>query len=195
MMKHLTFAVLVDRFEGRLADSDVESISSHVAECRACEADYRKLSEFFGYVNQKPTEEVPQAATANILNIFQRRPAVEKPRTSVLSKIGVLVFDDWTTALNERYAGMDSRQLLYRADGFDIDLRIEFVGEQCIVTGQVFPECPGAELTLCSERTSVKASLNEMGEFTFDPVETGDYSLRIKNNEVYLEIENIPLHI
>ena len=90
---------------------------------------------------------------------------------------------------------MDSRQLLYRADGFDIDLRIEFVGEQCIVTGQVFPECPGAELTLCSERTSVKASLNEMGEFTFDPVETGDYSLRIKNNEVYLEIENIPLHI
>ena len=195
MMKHLTFAVLVDRFEGRLADSDVESISSHVAECPACEADYRKLSEFFGYVNLTPTEEVPQAATANILNIFQRRPAVEKPRTSVLSKIGVLVFDDWTTALNERYAGMDSRQLLYRADGFDIDLRIEFVGEQCIVAGQVFPECTIAEVTLCSESSSVKGSLNEMGEFTFVPVVTGDYSLRIKNNEVDLVIDNIPLHI
>ena len=195
MMKHLTFAILVDRFEGRLGASDVESISSHVAECPACEADYRKLDEFFGYVNLKPTEEVPQAATANILNIFERRPAVEKPRESVLSRLGVLVFDDWTTALNERYAGMDSRQLLYRADGFDIDLRIEFVGERCIVAGQVFPECPGAELTLCSESLSVRAPLNEIGEFTFDPVETGDYSLRIKNNEVDLVIDYIPLHI
>lgn len=194
-MKHLTFEKLVDKFEGRLAAADADSILSHLKECSACHAEHRKLEDFFGYVSIRPSEEVPQAATANILNIYQRRPVVEIAKEGLLSKLGVLVFDDWTTALNERFAGMDSRQMLFNADGFDIDLRIEFVGESCVVTGQVFPDCPGAEITLSSQEASEKVTLNDMGEFSFVPVKTGEYSLRIRNDEVDLAINNIPLHI
>lgn len=194
-MKHVTFAKLVDKFEGRLASSDVDPILRHVAECPACGADYHRLEGFFGYVNLVPEVEVPQAATANILNIYQRRPAVQKTPNSILSKLGVLVFDDWTMALNERFAGMDSRQLLYRVDDFDIDLRIEFADGRVVVAGQIFPECPTGEATLYSDGFSTKAVLNEMGEFAFDPVEIGVYSLKFTINDVDLAIDNLPLHI
>ncbi len=192
-MKHIEFAQLIEKFESGLPVPD--SISIHVAECRSCESEYRKLKEFFGYVGQKPAEEVPQAATANILNIYQRRPAAEKTTASVLSKLGVLIFDDWATALNERYAGMDSRQLLYQADGFDIDLRIELSGYRCRLTGQILPDCSGAEITLSNDGMSATVALNDTGEFAFDAVETGDYSLRIHNSDVDISVENIPLHI
>lgn len=192
-MKHIEFAQLVDKFEGHLPVPD--AIESHAAECRPCGAEYRKLEEFFGYVGQRPVEEVPQAVTANILNIYQRRPAIKQASTSLLSKIGVLVFDDWTTALNERYAGMDSRQLLYNADGFDIDLRIELCGGRCRVAGQIFPDFSDAEVTLSNGGLSTTVAINATGEFAFDAVETGDYSLRIFSSDIDITIENIPLHI
>lgn len=195
MMKHLTFEKLVDKFEGRLGTAEAELVTSHLNECSACNADHRKLEDFFGYIGDKPSEEVPQAATARILNIYQRTPKNDSPKESLMSRLGVLVFDDWTTALNERFAGMDSRQMLFRADDIDIDLRIEFVGDKCIVTGQVFPHCPIAEVILRSQDTSVNVKLNDLGEFSFDPVKTGEYSLRIKNDEVDLVIDTIPLHI
>jgi len=192
-MKHIEFAQLVDRFESGLAIPD--PILSHLAECRPCEAEYRKLEEFFGYVRQNALEEVPQVATANILNIYQRRPEVAKTKTSVLSKLGVLIFDDWTTALNQRYAGLDSRQLLYQADGFDIDLRVELSGDRCRVAGQIFPDCIGAAITLSKDGVAATIALNHTCEFAFDAVETGDYSLRIQSSEIDITIENIPLHI
>jgi hypothetical protein len=192
-MKHIEFAQLVERFEGRVSETEEREITAHIDDCTGCNAEFRKLAAFFTYTEPKEFESVPQAVTARILNTYQRKPgpavAPEPKRRSLIS----LIFDDWQMAVNERYSGLDSRQMLYHADEFEIDLRIELVGDKCRLTGQLFPASSGATAEISSADVHEIAELNEFGEFIFDPVHQGVYDFRVSVGTEILDIENIPL--
>lgn len=192
-MKHVEIETLINKFEGRLDASDEHEIAAHIADCSECAAESAKLADFFAYAEGHKTNDVPQAVTARILNIYQRNPVPQSNKTSIGSSIASLIFDDWQLALNERYSGLDTRQLLYRAGDFEIDLRLELVGDMCRLTGQLFPAHDGVTVMLSSDDLTATASLTEFGEFTFDLVPQGDYDVRITINNNVLNIENIPL--
>ncbi len=193
-MKHIEFEKLVDKFESGNAVHLTDDVAEHLGECTTCSSEFRRLAEFFAYVSPDGLEDVPQATTARILNIYNRRPIAETQSIKRASGLGFLVFDDWATALNERYSGIDSRQMLYRVDGYDVDLRIEFVANKCHLAGQVLPGIGNAAITLASQDISVHTRLNEFGEFEFEPVEPGIYSLKISSDDESLMIEEVPLH-
>jgi hypothetical protein len=193
-MKHIEIETLINKFEGQLTADDERGIAAHLAECAECLVEEAKLGHFFSYAEKHVVGEVPQAVTARILNLYQRKPGVSETRANGFSKIASLIFDDWQMALNERYAGSETRQMLYRVGDFDVDLRLEFVGEMCRLTGQVFPRKVDAAVELASPEGKTTAKLNEFGEFAFDLVAGGDYDLNLLFADEVLSIGEIPLH-
>ena len=191
-MKHVEIETLIRKFEGRLGENDLHEITAHVAQCCECAARSATLAGFFAYAELHVTHMVPQAATARILNIYQRKPVVKS--RGVSQSIASLIFDDWQVALNERHSGIDTRQMLYRIGDSEIDLRLELVGDMCRLTGQVFPGLTKAVAEISSAMHIETAVVNEVGEFTFVLVPQGIYDFRIVTKNEILSINEIPLH-
>jgi hypothetical protein len=195
-MKHPEFEKLVKSFEGLLPVSEEQEISSHLRVCAACGAQARKLESFFGYVNTgRKNEQVSQADTARLLNVFKPGKSISAKSESFIRRLFAnLVFDDWQTAVSERFVSDDSRHLLYRAEQFEIDLRLHFADGKCLVSGQVFPDCGKiASAEIFSEDTSEKVFLNDYCEFVFPPVGEGIYNFRINSDGNLIEIENLSI--
>lgn len=193
-MKHIEFEKLLKKFEGLLAENESVEISAHLAECCDCAAQSDKLEKFFSYANDKPQEEVGQAVTARLLNIFQPKKAFEVKKASFGKRLlAVLAFDDWQTALNERFTFSDTRQLLYKAEKYDIDLRLNFIGDKCQLSGQILPDCKGATIEIISENIREKTGLNEDCEFVFPLVSQNVYDLHIHFKDFFIEIPNFSL--
>lgn len=193
-MKHIEIEALINKFEGHLASDEEREIAAHIATCTECSAESAKIADFFMFAERHTTDEVPQAVTARILNLYQRKPALNLPKTSIGGNIASLIFDDWQIAVNERYSGLDTRQILYRVGDLEIDLRLELIGDNCRLTGQVFPERPDAEIEIASTNQKSTAAISEFGEFAFDLVPQGVYDVRISVDNEILVIEKTPLH-
>lgn len=194
LMEHIEFEKLLDIFEGGETEPLPEAIASHLNDCTKCSVEFRRLAEFIDYVAPRVREDVPQAATARILNIYHRRPVLDEPHVTNASGLGFLIFDDWAMALNERYSGLDSRQMLFRVDEHEIDLRLEFTGNKCRLSGQILPGVEDATISLSSAGSSFSTPVSNMGEFEFDLVEPGTYRLRISYGVDSIVLEEVPLH-
>lgn len=192
-MDHLEFEALIKHFEGALEAAEEQQLVEHLATCAACAADARKLASFPGFVNLGKDEQVPQATTAHLLNIYKRNTWPTKTESFARRFSAVLSFDDWQTALNERLIASESRQLLYRAASFDIDLRFDFAGDVCRVSGQVFPTPMLGTAQLFSESGGEKVSVNEFGEFVFPPIGIGNYSFEFNLDQVLIEIPDVSI--
>lgn len=194
-MKHIQFEKLANYFEGVLSASDGQDVAGHLAGCAECAAQAQRLESFFSYVNNIKSEQVSQADTARLLNIFQPTKKPVRSAESFGKKLlAGLVFDDWQMAVNERFTATDTRNLLYSAGGVEIDLRLNFAGGKCQVSGQVFPDCGSrAVAEIISETISEKAVLNESCEFVFPAVKEAVYTFRLTFDEQVVEIENFSL--
>jgi hypothetical protein len=194
-MKHLEFEKLLSSFEGFQSRAEEMEVSAHLQSCAECAAQAAKLESFFRYVSADKNAKVSPADTAALLNIFRPKRKVSDRAGSPLKRLFAnLVFDDWQMALQERLAVSDSRHLLYRAEGFEVDLRLHFAGGSCQASGQVFPDCsPSASAELFSAETSEKVFLNDCGEFVFPALKEGIYNFRLNSGETTIEIENLSL--
>ncbi len=194
-MKHIEFENLIKHFESLRSVAEGREVSEHLLNCEACAAQSRKLENFLGYVQRGDYEQVSQSVTANLLNIYKPKKTAAKKESFVKKLVANLAFDDWQTALNERFILSDTRQLLYKTDKFDIDLRLNFAGEKCQVSGQIFPDCQSASAEIFSKEFSEKVYLNQDCEFVFPPIKNGVYGLRINSADKIIEIQDISLLI
>jgi len=117
--------------------------------------------------------------------------AVDALRQRVLA---VLSFDSWAQsalAAGLRSTGSATRQLVFSAEGRDIDLRIAPSGERFAVKGQVLgPDDSGAVALTPEpvEATVYEAPLDALGEFHLADVAPGRYrlSLLLAGHEIVL---------
>lgn len=194
-MKHLEFEKLLSSFEGFESAAEEREVSAHLQACAECAALAAKLESFFRYVSADKNAKVSQADTAALLNIFRPKKEVSRRIDSPLKRLFAnLIFDDWQMVLQERLSVSDSRHLLYRAEEFEVDLRLHFAGGGCQASGQVFPDCSlPATAELFSAETSEKVFLNDCGEFVFPALKEGIYNFRLCSGETTIEIENLSL--
>lgn len=192
-MKHIEFAKLIERHEGRLEQGEESEIAQHIAACSTCRAEESKLAAFVSYSEIRATEEVPQAVSARLFNIFDRRPLPDKNIAPKVIGTGFLVFDDWATALNERYSGLDSRQMLFKVGEYEVDLRIEFVGDNCRLTGQIFPGIQDGVIDVTSKDVFRSEEIDASGSFDMGTLPRGSYDIRIVAEAEILLIEKLPL--
>ena len=192
-MKHIEFEKLIGRFEETLAAGEAVAVNTHLEECGACSIEAKKLAEFFAYKEPAATETVSQAVTAHLLNIYQPGKFRSATQSTAPPSRFTLIFDDWQTAMNERFRGTFKRQILYNAGDYDLDLRMTFDDNTCILAGQVLPDVPGGVVELSGGGAVHSADLNERSEFQFPSVPQGVYSLRLRFKGADLLIESVPL--
>lgn len=118
------------------------------------------------------------------------------PPPSRRTVVATLTFDSRQagSAFGLRSLRTTSRQVLYSALDMAVDLRVTAQDDECIVAGQIIREgCAGGCVQLSGATGSAEASLNELYEFTFPPVQSGNYSLRIRLPDVEIEIPELDL--
>ena len=192
-MKHPQFEKLLNKFEGSLSGNELQEIAEHLTACAECRIQAEKIKNFVEYSETFTFESVPHNATANLLNIFQPLRSAPKRENRVRRLLANLVFDDWQTALNERFVYSDSRQMLFKAGNYEIDLRLKFTGEKCQLSGQIFPDCSGGTVEIAQESHTETTAFNESCEFTFSGLDHGVYQLKIEIGESSIDIKDFSL--
>jgi hypothetical protein len=145
-------------------------------------------------------EDAPPGVIERAIGVFQRTPVSGLARAAEVLR-AVLSFDSALAgplAAGLRSVSTDQRQLLFTVESHDIDLRImpapaDDAGQaQWQVAGQVLgPQAQGSvELQLGSEVLG-HAVLNELGEFRFGPIASGELVLRMSLTDASIELPAI----
>jgi hypothetical protein len=106
----------------------------------------------------------------------------------------VLSFDSWATAplaAGLRSTGSATRQLVFSAEGRDIDLRIAPSGSRFNVSGQVLGPDERGAVALAPEQTTAsvhEAPIDEFGEFRLANVMPGRYRLSLLLSQHEIEL-------
>jgi len=197
-INHISLEVLADLAEQRLAPAEREPLIAHLQVCAGCSQSWQKLDHLIGLMRTDDSKDAPQPLIAQALNIFQRRPRREPatPPTLLRRLVASLSFDSLSAApaFGVRSGQTDTRQLIFNAEGIDLDLRIANLGDRWNVSGQVLgAKCAGGEVQLQSETAGESVFLNDLCEFSLTAVTSGSYRLRLRLEDVEVEFPEIEL--
>jgi len=188
-MKHFTTEEWVD-FMNQAASGQRQAMQKHLATgCKQCTKTvslWQKVrinaAVVTGESYQPPVDAVRQAKALYLTNRLNTRALEQKP-----SLIEVL-FDSFLQPVlaGARSAVTGTRQMLYRADPYQVDIQIEAKpeGNRLVVTGQLLdvsrPDILGREVqvTLSNHRGMVVYMVtNQFGEFRGEIENTGDLEI------------------
>lgn len=166
---------------------------AHLASCSSCDENRQQLAELISVMRADTSTDAPRDIIAQAVGIFRQREI----QPSLLRRIvAALTFDSFARepAFGVRSGQEASRQLLFEAEGHDLDLRLVPQGDEWIVAGQVFgTSCVGGQVELFGEAGTAAADLNDLCEFKLAPVPTGNYRLRLRLEGVEVEIPQLAL--
>jgi anti-sigma factor RsiW len=192
---HLSFERLVDLVEGRLSPAEQDQALDHLAACARCAAEKTWLEQVIGLMRSDTSEDAPPAVITRARRLFQSRTAptpTERRRISAL-----LQFDSLQRplALGVRSGQPAARQLLLKAENFDLDVRITPIRAAWQVSGQILGLETSGQVELQSETTTVRAELNNLGEFTLPPVPAGSYNFLLRLADLDVDLPTLYIGI
>ena len=177
-----------------------ERVEAHLAHgCDACAVALGVVDEVRRIARSGALEDPP----ARVLARAQRVPADARDRglAALAGRIAGLVFDTLRDPLpsGARAGAPSTRQMLYRALDYDIDVRVAASDAGRVrISGQVLPgparsldAASGLEVALAGP-TAALGVTNELGEFDFGPQEEGEYTLSVEAAEERLVVEDLP---
>ena len=188
---HTSLEALADLADDRLAGATLETAMAHVSTCSACNDKLRRLHELIVMMKGDQAQDAPRDVLMSALRIFTR-----ETQSGLRRIIAILAFDSRNTgpAFGIRSLHTASRQMLYSAEGTDVDLRITVQNEECILAGQVISEhCAGGVVQISGPAGSAEASLDDLCEFTLPAIPLGNYLLRIRMQDLEIEIPELEL--
>lgn len=186
-MKHFTTEKWIDFVNQAVSRKDSEEMEKHLKEgCKSCQ----EAVSMWQRVQKSAVAEMnyqPPADTVRVVKAAFAAAGLKGQRKESRSRISVL-FDSFLQPVIEgaRSAATDSRQMLYRADPFQIDVQIEAKPgtNDLMVTGQLLdltnPAIAGQNInvTLSNLRGHVvHAVSNRNGEFTCEIKNSGDLQI------------------
>lgn len=187
MGRHPGFEKLLDFIENRLSETERSRVLAHVdSPCAVCRADIEAVGDILDLLRGEGLSEPPQAAVRRANQLFQRfykRPASES-RPWLIAQ---LRFDSWLVPTGVAARGVgNERQMLYRAEGLDVDLQVSAERDQQTVRlfGQVLPTdddpslVAGYPVRLTQHNQEANTTVtDELGTFSFRALSPGDYEL------------------
>jgi len=96
-------------------------------------------------------------------------------------------------AVGRRSGSSAERQLLFRAESLDLEVRVAQSGSLWEVSGQVLNADARGLAELQGSAGEVQATLNEVGEFLLTPVPAGRYALILQLTTVDIEIAGLEI--
>ncbi|HEY0407397.1 MAG TPA: hypothetical protein VGC89_16815 [Pyrinomonadaceae bacterium] len=195
--QHLPFEKIADLAEKRLSDQERAAAQAHVSGCSRCSEQLARIEQTINLMRTDESKDAPRDVLASVMNMFRARSAAASEPSLVRRVLAALNFDSTTLApaYGVRSGQAAARQMLYSAGENDVDLRVQPAGESWVVSGQVLGECGGGRVELEDNTASVAAAveLNELCEFTLPAVASGSYKLRLRLNDVEVEIPELQL--
>ncbi len=186
-MKHPKFETLLDFLENRLPKAKADQVAAHLAlPCAVCQGEIEGMRDILQLLRNEHLSEPSAVAVQRAIRLFRRfheRPSSdERPRL-----IARLLFDNLLTPSSVAVRGIgNERQLLYRAEEFDVDLQVADEGGQgsLHLLGQVMPladdvsQVHGGLVRLTQgDDVAASATADELGTFAFQAIAPGDYEL------------------
>jgi hypothetical protein len=132
-------------------------------------------------------------------HVVQRAFAVWRPRApappALRRLLATLVFDSsLAPALGVRAGTARQRQLLFNADGLDIDLRIDTLPDgRFVLSGQVLGPEGDVRLTLECAGAAQHCTPDALADFRFEPVPAGPCRLRLQHGTDEIELPPLTL--
>jgi hypothetical protein len=198
--QHIPFARLADMVEGRLSIEETRDARAHVDSCARCAQQASELVRVASLMRADTSEGAPRDVLLSAIGLFRARPVAEREPGLLRRIVAALSFDSssLTPAFGVRSGQTaHARQLLYSAGDFDVDLRLAQGGDGWTVSGQVLGPCVGGQVELIANigdtQTPLKATLNDLCEFTLPPAPEGIYALRLRLKETEVEIPELSL--
>lgn len=194
--QHIPFSALADLAENRTATDQRSDLMTHVSTCTNCKGKLQGLEQLMLLMRTDTAPDAPRDLIAYAVNIFAQREVLRAP--SLLRRIvAALTFDssaNLVPAFGMRSGQAASRQLVYSAEGNDVDLRLTPLKDQWVVAGQLLGDgCQPGEVRLEGETRSATAPLNELCEFTLPPVPSGSYRLLLRLGNIEVEVPQLEL--
>jgi hypothetical protein len=194
MTTHLSFANLVDLAENQMTAEEKSTATNHLLSCSLCATELDRVEQTIKLMKTDKTVDAPPELLKEAIAVFRRRKG---SASSALRRIvAALSFDSLTLtpAFGVRSAPASSRQLLYTAEETDIDLRITGHDDKWVVSGQVLgQDCSGGLVEIEAEQGSAAATLNDECEFTLPAVSGASCSIRLRLNNLTVEIPQLEL--
>lgn len=199
----IPFEARLDYHEGRADSKTTQLVKRHVAEgCHACTRDLEWIAEFMPTLQgvlQHAELRVSDWAISRAQQIMHREP----PTPSAVQRLVTtahLLFD--SRSLNRglataRDAADGSVHVVYRTELADVDVWQEQVGPgRWYVTGQALGlsgtdmEPPQAASLISSKFGPSEAALED-SEFSFESVNAGNYSLRLRWDALEIDVDDL----
>jgi hypothetical protein len=181
---HLNTEVALNFLEGRLDKEQEAFWKRHVDACKDCAQDVRRWQELGINLKRSHLRSAPDTDVESVMHIFRPR---QEEVASLRSIIASIVFDSFLqpAMAGARGASTTSRQLVMRADEFDIHIKIWSEGERKEMLGQLLSRSdPGftstARFHLLRNGEKIESTItDELGEFHFSDIPEGNLSLQM----------------
>ena len=185
-MRHVTVENLMNYMDGQVSDVEKPTLESHITSCKECTELKQEFQALITRLREDSSFEPPAELVQWGVNLFQ---PVMQPQVGGLRKIiASLVFDTFEQPMlaGIRRVGAPPRQLLFRAGGVDVDVKIESMeaNDRITLVGQVL-----SSAAKFFDNTPVKLEshgivryrtrTNLVGEFSFDEVPKDTYHLSV----------------
>jgi hypothetical protein len=186
-MKHFTTEEWIDYVNQVSSSRQEEAMKKHlITGCKQCAETVALWQKVHNTAAMEATYQPPAADVRIAKAAFAaaRQAGHRKEKSSFVE----VLFDSFLQPMvaGARSSGLGARQMLYRADPYQIDIQIEAKpeGNRLMVTGQLLDiSSPGVvgrdvKVTLSNHRgNAVHAVTNEFGEFRGEIENTGDLEL------------------
>jgi len=183
---HLSSEVALDFIEGHLTKEQETFWTQHLESCSDCAQDVSQWRQLGIKLKRSHLMNAPEQDLQNVMKIFPQRP--DEGGSTLRSVLAAIVFDSFlqpAMAGARGSAAVSARQLVMRAEEFDIHVKIwgeldhkQMLGQLLPRRGQDFVRNARFHLLRNGERLETTAT-DAMGEFHFTDVPEGDLSLQI----------------
>jgi hypothetical protein len=181
---HLSPEIALDWIDGRLARGQENFWRDHLDFCKECTRDVEEWRGLKMNLKRPHLHSASDEAIHHVTQIF--RPAPPRAESRLRQVLASLIFDNFLDpALAGARGSSGARQLVMRAEEFDIHIKIwgdpdhrQMLGQLLPRSGVRFVESARFHLLQNGERLET-ASVDETGEFHFMEVPEGDLSLQI----------------
>lgn len=178
----------------------VASALEHIGTCNECQGNRDLLKEVVRFGAGESLTEPPKWAVVNSVSAFRlKKPSAVRFARELIAE---LIYDSFSQPLpvGMRQRDLPARQTLYRADGLELDLKVQLTGEEKgVIVGQVLCEeknfaLDDLEIALSNGGEQIgSSSTNSWGEFMFSDLPRGDYEIQVHFGEKVLRLPKVPI--
>ncbi len=181
---HVTTQDTLDLLDGMAESEKASAINAHLAQCTDCTRLVEEWRQVHSRLGRPHLADAPAEFLKKADAIFE--PPRQAARTTIRQVVASLVFDSFAqSAFAGARGSAEARQVVLRAENFDVHVKIFGDSMERQLIGQIFarneasfPDAARLHLLQNGERVGM-TMLDQFGGFQFEEIPQGALSLQI----------------